>query len=308
MRLRKIAIGVGLIAGIALASGCSKSPTAPIDNTPLTDGQQVSATLGAAATLVDETLAEDPTQIGANETFSPTTSRIQTAIKPFAWWQHIVNETRTWSFAFADTDTTGHPTTCVATLTKHMTGSLVIIPQSPSDSTMADTTTIAKPLDKTLTRKILLKRLTINGGRYWKVVSITGAFVTTPGATVQIESIRLQSKSGVDTTITDPTQWITLRSIVKFAVNDSVTLTVTTNHTNDAVFIHRWDWHHRMRNNFDGTYTFSWVTSSWGGWRHFGVQAMTHGSLYDDAAPFDSQAWHLPFRVVGGQPDVDYYP
>jgi len=33
---------------------------------------------------------------------------------------------------------------------------------------------------------------------------------------------------------------------------------------------------------------------------------MSNGSLYDDSARFDMQAWHIPFRV--SQPDVDYYP
>ena len=77
---------------------------------------------------------------------------------------------------------------------------------------------------------------------------------------------------------------------------------------NDPVLIHRWDWRHRLKNNLDDTYSFSWVTSAWGGWREFGFQAMTHGSIYDDTLPFDTQAWHLPFRVAGGPPDVDYWP
>ncbi len=307
MRTRALIVGPLLVALAVLASGCSKSPTSP---TPAATGDvaQVSATLGASATLVDESLAEDPTQVPANETLAGGTARIQALVKPYTWWQQVTSETRTWDFAWADTDTTGRPQTCVATLHKHMTGSFIIIPVSPADSTMPDTSRIVKPLDKTLVRKVLLKRLTIGGEREWKVVSVTGAKVTTPGTTVAIQSIRLQSSSGVDTTITDPLQWLTLRNVVKFAANDTVTLTVTTNHTDDAVFIHRWDWRHRMRNNFDGTYTFRWVTSAWSGWRHFGVQAMTHGSLYDDTLPYDAMAWHLPFRVAGGQADVDYYP
>jgi hypothetical protein len=306
MRFRAITPGAVLISLVVLAGGCGKSPTSPTVSAT-GDPAQVAATLAASATLVDETLAEDPTQVPANETFTGGSVRVEALVRPFTWWQHVTSETRTWDFAWADTDTTGRPTTCVATLHKHMAGTFVIIPVSPADSTQPDTSRIVKPLDKTLTRHVLLKRLPIGAGREWKVVSVTGAFVTTPGATVHIQSLRLQSSSGVDTTITDPLQWLTLRNVVKFAPDDSVTLTVTTNHTNDAVFIHRWDWRHRMRNNLDGTYTFTWATSAWSGWRHFGVQAMTHGSLYDDTLPYDAEAWHLPFRVAGGQPDVDYY-
>ncbi|HUK62124.1 MAG TPA: hypothetical protein VLV15_02285, partial [Dongiaceae bacterium] len=108
-------------------------------------------------------------------------------------------------------------------------------------------------------------------------------------------------------TLTDPTQFFTLGQVIHLAPSDSVHLTVTTSRTNDPVFIHlngidRW----RLRNNLDGTYSTQWLTSSWPGWRHLGVQVMTHASLYDDTAAFDMQAWHFPFRVT--QAAVAYYP
>lgn len=298
--------GVVLAMAAALASGCGKSssPTAP--TTGNTDQAQVATTLAAATSLVDDNLAEDPSQVTA--ALEPARgASLQAAIRPFTWWQQITRETRTWTFAWSDTDSTGHPSQVVATLTKHMTGSLVIIPASAADSTQPSSQRITKPIDKTLIRHVKLQRLPLAGGRFWKVIAITGAFVETPGATTHIESIRLQS-AGVDTTITDPLAFFPLRDVIKFGAGDSVTVTVTTSRTNDPVYIHRWDWRHRLRNNGDGTYSFTWVTSAWSGWRHFGIQAMTHGSIYDDTAAFDMQAWHLPFRVVGGQPDVDYYP
>jgi hypothetical protein len=313
MRSRLTTAGAALALLAALASGCSKSSTGPSTTAPPTDQAQVNSTLASSPDLIDDGLAEDPTQVTASLEPSREASLrgagpagIQTAIKPYTWWQHITGETRTWSYAFSDTDSTGHPRTCVATLSKHMTGSLIIIPQSPADSTQPDTTTITKPIDKTLTRMLMLKRILFAGGYLWKIVEVTGASVQTPGATTHIVSIRLQSSSGVDTTITDPLKWHALRHVVKFATSDTVTVTVTTSRLNDAVYIHRWDWRHRLHNNLDYTYSFSWVTSSWGGWRWFGIQAMTHGSIYDDTAPFDMQAWHEPFRV--GQPDVNYWP
>ncbi len=300
---RLITTGAAGMLLVVLASGCSKSTTAPIA-TPTTDPAQVGATLDAAVSLVDDALAEDPSQVSASGILAPGGSA--TAIRPFTWWQSVNHETRDWSFAWADTDSTSRPRTCIATLTKHMTGSLIIVPVSPSDSTQPDTTRITKPLDKTLTRMVMLKRLLINGTRQWRVVEVTGAFVHTPGALTSIQSLHLHSSSGVDTTVTSPLQWFSLRHVIRFTTNDTVTVTATTLRNNDAVFIHRWDWRHRLHNNGDGTYSFTWVTSSWGGWRHFGIQAMAHGSIYDDALPFDMQAWHLPFRVA--QPDVDYYP
>ena len=300
-----------------VSAGCGgKSSTSP-STSSTTDQAQVASVLASATTLTDDGLAEDPSRV-ADSALGPATqlrgelsdpNATDAFIRPFAWWQNVTQITPTWTLAFADTDATGRPNTCIATLTKHMTGSLIVIPASPTDTTQADSAhTVVKPLDKTLTRRIKLSRLMIGSERLWKVVQVTGAFVSTVSPQTSIVSLHITSSSGVDTTIVDPLQWFSLRHVLKFGTLDTVTVVVTTTRTNDPVFIHRWDWRHRLRNNLDHTYTFSWVTSAWGGWRWFGIQAMSHASLYDDTLPFDMEAWHFPFRVVGGQPDVDYYP
>jgi len=315
-RLVVVLAAGGLLA--LLVNGCGNSSNSTSTSSPssqASDQAEVAATLSSALTLTDDGLAEDPSRVSASAA-SPVQEvggagrySVQAAIRPFTWWQNITHVAPTWTFAFADTDSTGHPRLCDVTLTKHMTGTLVIIPVSAADSTKPDSAhPITKPIDKTVTRRIELSRLLINGVRVWKVVAVTGAFVTTPGATTHLESLHIQSSSGVDTTITNPLEWFALRHVLRFAANDTVTVTAATARTNDPLFLPRWDFRRRLRNNLDGTYTITWVTSAWGGWRWFGIQAMTHGSLYDDTAPFDMQAWHLPFRVVGGQPDVDYYP
>jgi hypothetical protein len=38
--------------------------------------------------------------------------------------------------------------------------------------------------------------------------------------------------------------------------------------------------------------------SDQGGLRHLAVNALSHGTLFDDALPYDSKAWALPFRVI----------
>ncbi len=310
MQARSLAAGAAFVLLVAFGSGCSKSssPTAP-NPTSAGDAAQVQSTLTAATALIDDGLAQDSSSVSAapaSASRAAGVSSIEAAIRPFTWWQVVTAETRTWSFAWSDTDASGHPNTCIATLNDHMTGRLVVVPVSPADTTQPSATRIFKPLDKTLTRKVMLERLPIGVQRLWKVVGLTGAFVQTPGATTHIMSLRIQSASGVDTTITDPLGWYSVHHIIHFGTSDSVAITVTTSRNDDPVFIHRWDWRHRLRNNLDGTYSFKWVTSPWGGFRHFGIQAMTHGSIYDDTLPFDMQAWHLPFRVT--QPSVNYYP
>jgi len=224
MRLSWLPAVSVLALGAFVAGGCSKSSSPTSPTLPQSDQTQVNATLTAAASLVDDGLAEDGSQVSA----SSASLKIESAVRPFTWWQDITHETRTWTFVWSDSDATGHPNTVVATLTKHMTGSLIIIPVSPSDSTQPDTTRISKPIDKTLTRRVLLKRIAIGADKAWKVVEVTGAFVTTPSATTHIVSIRLTSSSGVDTTITDPLQFNSLRHVIRFTTQDSVTVTVTT--------------------------------------------------------------------------------
>jgi hypothetical protein len=237
-----IAVGTALVALAMLLNGCGKSTTAP-NALQSSDAAQVSSTLGASTTLVDDGLDVDSTQVSAELVSSMSgVAQLQASVRPFTWWQRITSVSRTWTFVWSDTDTTGHPKLCVATLNEHLTGTLVIVPASPTDTTRADTTRIFKPIDKTLTRKVMLQRLTLGLDREWRVVATTGALVKTPGAVTRIVSLRIQSASGVDTTITDPLQWISLRHIIQFGTNDSVTVTVTTLRTDNPVYIHRWDW------------------------------------------------------------------
>jgi len=100
-----------------------------------------------------------------------------------------------------------------------------------------------------------------------------------------------------DTTITDPLEMHRLRRVLHIPAGTEVVVTVTTGSADDLVLLYRW--HHRFRfhNNGDGTFTFRWTTSNEPGLRHFGVNALSRGTLFDDAAPYDSQAWLFPFVV-----------
>jgi hypothetical protein len=60
----------------------------------------------------------------------------------------VLSAASTLTFAFADTDGSGRPTSCIVTISKHMTGSLIVIPTSATDTTQADSShTISKPFD-----------------------------------------------------------------------------------------------------------------------------------------------------------------
>ena len=92
------------------------------------------------------------------------------------------------------------------------------------------------------------------------------------------------------------------RRLLRFDVSNDVTLTATTNASDDVVVFYVGDRRQRFHSNGDGTYTFTWNVAATDGVRHFGVNALSHGSLFDDQSPYDSQAWLLPY--LAGTPDL----
>lgn len=62
-----------------------------------------------------------------------------------------------------------------------------------------------------------------------------------------------------------------------------------------------------MTANGDGTHTGTFAAGTLEGWRHFGVNSILYETLYDDATPYDSKAWFLPY-VVDSTPPVTYVP
>jgi hypothetical protein len=167
---------------------------------------------------------------------------------------------------------------------------------------------VRKPLDDLWLRRFLMKRVAVGQGgeARWKLAAATPVEVTSKDATTQITSVRLQTGSR-DTTLSDPTAFIYLRRVLRFSSEDTVTVTVTTPRTDDVVLLYRWDRRERLTGNGDGTYTGKFRVGLFDGWRHFGVNALSHGTLFDDAAPYDSKAWIFPYVIVGG-PEVDYLP
>ncbi|HEY6572104.1 MAG TPA: hypothetical protein VI198_02195 [Candidatus Eisenbacteria bacterium] len=231
------------------------------------------------------------------------------AIEPFTFWRSITGHTRTFEFAFADSDSTGRPTSAVVTLTRTFTGTFNIVPRDPSNPDLPDTDLVVhKPLEDRWVRRLLMKRVALGPGMrpFWRLAAASGVEVTSKDATTLITSVRVQTATK-DTTLTDPLAFIPLRRVLRFAPDDSVTITVTTPRTDDVVLLYHHDRRARLANNGDGTYTGKFRAGLFSGWRHFGVNALSHGTLYDDAAAYDSKAWIYPYVVVGG-PDVDYLP
>jgi hypothetical protein len=133
----------------------------------------------------------------------------------------------------------------------------------------------------------------------WRLVGTSSVEVTSKDAQTRIMSLRVQA-TGLDTTLIDPLGLFHLRGVLSFDPGTEVTLTVTTLRSDDVVVLLLRGHRVSFTNNGDGTYTRVLQLPSEEGehnLRHVGVNAFSHGTLYDDQLPYDSQAWILPFMV-----------
>lgn len=287
-----LAVGLVLVAG--LAAGCGKSgPSEPLSQagTPTAaDVAQVNAEVAANPDYVDENVYEsnDPAQL---DPAGPGMA----AIRPLWWWRSIRSVTRRFETEYTSPDSTGRPTMAVVTVHKRLLGSFNIL---VGDSAASPDSLLRKPLDDHWVRRLLLKRVRTDstGHDRWRLVGTSGVQVTSANAVTRIQSVRVQA-GALDTTITDPLQMHRLRRVLHIPTGTEVMVTVQTGSADDVVVFYRWMHRARFHNDGGGAFSFRWTTGAEGGLRHFGVNALSRGTLFDDSAPYDSQAWLFPFVV-----------
>jgi hypothetical protein len=307
---KHLAMGLGLLLVTSALAGCGKStkPASPLSTGVSANGAtavdiaQVSDQVTANPTLINENLYADPTPMNM---LSGGTGLA--AIRPLHWWRTIDSTSRSVQTTYSDPDTLGRPTAALVTITRHLVGKFNIV---YGDTTPTDTTRrlIRKPLDDTWTRLLALHRFrfdTTNTRCAWRIVGTSGVLVTSANATTHIRSVRIQA-GALDTTITDPLQLHRLRRLECLPATMPVHVTVTTGRNDDVVVLYRMEERRRFHNNGDNTYSLDFINPDFGGLRHFGVNALSNGTLFDDASPYDSQAWLVPFAVRFHDADVDH--
>ena len=332
MQARSLRSTVTLAALAAILAGCGKTNPMSVNGGSTSgspaDQAAVTGAIAATTTLVDDGLMEAADQA----LFSATPAGTATAIRPLHYWRRITSVKRLYSFAFSDTDTTGRPTRAVVTVKKVLAGTFnIAFDATPNDTLLLDSVAVVhKPLNDLWTRQILLRRVhrdfegdmvlgsgpedgedpgSEDGHHHrddWKVAGVSGvdvrSFDPTSGTDnpvygdTQIKSVRLQTAT-LDTTILDPLQFLMLHRIHIFGPSEDVTITVTTASNNDVVVLVRAGMRRRFHNNGDGTYTLMWRTSPEDGIHHFGVNALSNGTLFDDQAAYDSDAWIFPYAI-----------
>lgn len=322
MRIKNLRLGIPLLLAIAVIAGCgqksgeiSRSITQPGGTSTGEAAMEEAAVGGSMAEvpdLVEDGLAESDMTTTLDGGVAAAPSAL---IRPLNFWRRIDHVERRFEIAFADTDTTGRPTTAFVTVHKRLTGSFNILAGGPPP-TLAETPTtgprdsglvvIHKPLADHWERRLVLKRLPPLPGdrerarephRGWRVAATSGVEVTSKGATTEILSLRIES-GPLDTTIADPLALFRLRRVLKFERGAEIKLTATTGRNDDVVLMYLRGMRLRFVNNGDNTYTGVFRSAWMAGVNHFGVNALSHGTLFDDAAPYDSQAWILPYVVV----------
>lgn len=294
-----LSIAATLILATSLLAGCGGNNAVNAPGSPggssSADEAEIAATMAAAPEAIEDGEFE------REDVSTVTGAQGTAAIRPLRFWRTIRDVDRRFEFAFADSDSAGRPTTAVVTIRKRLLGRFNILVGEPgSDGTLPDSAlhVIHKPLEDHWVRHLLLKRVRVNEHEraVWKVVATSGVKVTSRDAVTRIESLRVQS-GDLDTTITDPSRFLHLRRILRLEPGAEVMLTATTLAADDVVFLQLRDHRLRFRANGDNTYTGVWTVRALTGLRHFGVNALAHGTLFDDEAPYDSQAWLLPFVV-----------
>jgi hypothetical protein len=300
-------IDIAMLLVIGLLSGCGKNSMAPGDPANVEESE-VSSELATNPEYVDDGLSEssDPSEAEAaggqaEMEAGPGSVGMEAAIRPIRFWRHITGVRRSFQFAFGDSDSTGRPTTAVVTVHKVFTGTFNIETGAREDSVFARSV-IRKPLTDHWVRRILLHRVEVPElrGRQWRIVGLSGVQVSSRPAATEIVRLRFQA-IGVDTTITDPLAFHRLRRVLRFDPDDSVTVTVTTLRNDDVVVVQHRARRLRFHNNGDNTYTGVFRAGFLAGVQHAGVNALSHGTLFDDQAPYDSQAWILPYIIKPGE-------
>jgi hypothetical protein len=294
---------------LLVLAGCGKSgdSLSPTSSSGSADQLEITQEITNNAALVEDgglSAVADQTGLDEGDPSSPLPPGMQDAIAPRFFWRTIRSVQRRHEFQFADYDTAGRPWTAIVTVHKRLLGGFHILTVDSIGPGDVVRSTIDKPLEDHWVRRVLLKRVrTANSDRaVWRIAGTTAVRVTAKDARTQIQSLRVQG-GGLDTTITNPLEFFRLRQVLRVDPDAEVRLTVTTLQPDDVVLLYSGHRRFRFRNNGDGTYSGAWKSPALLGVRHVGVNALSHGTLFDDTAPYDSQAWILPYLVRPEQLD-----
>lgn len=245
-------------------------------------------------------------------TFGKVPAEIEARIKPLRWGRRIENISRSISVQVAGD-------TAIATIVRTINGRLIIAAAYSDTATVPDTI-IRKPFTSNVTKKV--KYLRVGRGtdhsRNWRPIGITLVDGGTNTNDFGITKLEFFLPNGDSIVVTNPLQfWLHFRfrgpNIPELAGNSTVRmrLTLTSATADTELVVLRYGWRSNFKRrvrvpiisevNNSGTFTRvyerSWQVHTHRGWFHAMVDAMSKGSLFDDAAPYSNKFWGIPYIV-----------
>ena len=281
-------------------SGSMTSPNANGSSGTASDDAQITQELANYPQFWQEDLAG---AVGPLLTSDPGTFAV---IEPLRFWRQIDDVQTEKQIEYSNPDSLGRPRLAIATIHRTLTGSFFI---AARDTNGGDTSfvLVKKPLLDDWTRRVAFVRHARRdtGLTRWRLAGTSGVDVRTRDGVTRLQSLRIQA-GAVDTTITDPLELHRLRQLIKLPPDVPIVLTARTAATDDVVLFRGSSLRRRFVNNGDGTHTFTLPGYRFDGLRHFAVDALSNGTLFDDAANYDANAWILPYIAVACRfPDDD---
>ena len=299
--MKRIPALIPFLLVAALLAGCGDDEPATMIETGTTATDDEAA-IRSSVEMNDEILGS--TQfMGEDEAidlsaagFGKTLAEINTV----RWWRTPDSIERSVEIEFSGGDSI--PRMANVTVTVDVEGTLHLL-AAPDDSTRVK---YEKPFDAGSIRYAVFERRERGGPRprherhrgAWKVTQISGASVESEGTTRQIQSVTVAGESETFT-ITDPLALVAVGDLPAFHRGEDVTVTVATGDAADQVFLHSKGHRLQFESNGDGTFTGTWHVPRGQGdpIRSVKIDVLSHDTLLDDVAPYDSRAWVLSYRV-----------
>lgn len=330
--MRKISafsfVGVAVFA--MLLAGCKKNDGPAQTDPPGVVNESTALTYSAQNQPFvqnDElTYADRDTSASNTSTFL----KVDTAIIPVRWGRFIDPHGITRTFTVSANDS-------IAFVYIHrvITGKLVILVRNKPPQDTTQFYLVQKPFTDTTRRVIVFKRVSFTGlyiNRWVPVAtSLVNGGTLPPNNNITITQAVLYYPTGDSLVVTDPDttfllyRWTrmfvhTTKIVPEFVAGDRIKLRVTVvskDATGDIVAL-RYGVnvlnHKRVVlqlvssvDNNDGTYTRIYETPLnplaylymhvFSGWFHFGVDAITRATLFDDSAVYSASWWAIPYRV-----------
>ena len=306
---------LAMFAATLIVAGCGhSSPTSNSTNDPAAQYAGEQGVENSAASMPDEfesTTYQDGAEAKVDISAFGTTvgGTVQAEIDPAGWFRLIRRHDRRFVVEFEHPDT--NTVRAHVRVIDRLVGTFNVVTERDTlEGGNTDRRWIQKPLDDRGVRKALFVRHKVadevedredgfrDGWTPWRLVALSGAEITSEGGTRAILSVRVEA-GDVDLTVTDPLELVRRNQLPRISAGASVHVTATTSDPTDVLILYaRWG---RMRMRPTGTpgeWEARFLAPSTLGLRHLAVNALSRGTLFDDALPYDSKAWALPFVVA----------